>query len=76
MQTVKDILTSKGGDLLVVPFLTIFLDIPANGISIAGDLPDDDTLCGFPVDLQAIEVDPGAAKGLSFTPGLELVLGH
>jgi hypothetical protein len=68
--------TSKGGDLLVVPFLTIFLNIPANGISIAGDLPDDDTLCGFAVDLQAIEIDSGAAKRLSFTPGLELVLGH
>jgi hypothetical protein len=32
-------------------------------------------LCGFTVDLQAIEADPGAAKGVSFTPGLELLLG-
>ena len=45
-------------------------------MSIAGDLPDDDSLCGFVVDLQAIEIDPGAAKRLSFTAGLELVLGH
>jgi hypothetical protein len=29
-----------------------------------------------PIDLQAIEVDPGAAKGLSFTQGLELLPGY
>jgi len=28
------------------------------------------------LELQAIEADPGAAKGVSFTQGLEMVLGY
>ena len=28
------------------------------------------------LDLQALEADPGATKGVSFTAGLELVLGY
>jgi hypothetical protein len=39
-------------------------------------IPNVDDLCGFTVDLQAIEADQGAVKGVSFTQGLELVLGH
>jgi hypothetical protein len=66
--------SSWDGDLLVVPFMTIFLSIPANGTSIAGDLPDDDSLCGFIVDLQSIEIDSGARKRASFTKGLELAI--
>jgi hypothetical protein len=42
----------------------------------SGELPSDVTLLGATVDLQAFESDPGAAKGVSFTPGLELVLGY
>jgi hypothetical protein len=65
-----------GGDLLVVPTLTVPLSIPGAGASVTGDIPSDSTLCGVAVDLQVIEVDPGAAKGVSFTAGLELVLGR
>jgi hypothetical protein len=68
--------SSWGGDLLVLPSITMLVDIPAAGTSITGDLPDDGTLCGFLFDLQAFEVDPGAAEGVSFTRGLELVLGR
>ena len=64
-----------GGDLLVVPALTLFVTFSFGSDSITGDLPDDTRLCGVTVDLQAIESDPGAAKGVSFTPGLELILG-
>jgi hypothetical protein len=28
------------------------------------------------IDLQVVEADPGAVKGVSFTQGLELVLGR
>jgi len=35
----------------------------------------DFALIGSTLNLQALENDPGAAKGVSFTPGLELVLG-
>jgi hypothetical protein len=65
-----------GGDLLVDPVITTLLGISPWGTSVIGDIPDDDALAGLEVDLQAFEVDPGAAKGVSFTPGLQLILGH
>ena len=64
-----------GGVLLVAPSLVLPISFSYGGNSYTGDLPDDWQLCGFVVDLQAIEADPGAARGVSFTPGLELVLG-
>jgi Tol biopolymer transport system component len=65
-----------GGDLLVVPALTMFVTFSYGGDSFTGTIPDDRALCGVAVDLQAIEADPGAEKGVSFTAGLELVIGH
>jgi Tol biopolymer transport system component len=65
-----------GGDLLVVPALTLFVTFSYGGNSFTGTIPNDRNLCGVTVDLQAIEADPGAAKGVSFTPGLELVIGR
>jgi hypothetical protein len=68
--------TSKDGTLLVVPLFWIPLLIPTAGATLDGAIPDDDSLCGFEVDLQALELDPGASKGVSFTPGLKLNLGR
>jgi hypothetical protein len=68
--------TNKGGDLLVVPAFTFLVTLAPSGLSIGGDLPADDALCGFEVFVQALELDPGAAKGMSFTAGLKLVLGR
>jgi hypothetical protein len=68
--------SALGGDLLVVPALTSVIGLPPSGTSLKGDLPYDGSLCGFVIDLQAWESDPGAAKGVSFTQGLELVLGR
>lgn len=65
-----------GGDLLVAPSRTILVSIPAGGASFSGAIPDNDNLCGIAIDLQALESDSGATKGVSFTPGLELVLGR
>jgi Tol biopolymer transport system component len=65
-----------GGDLLLLPAITSLIALPPTGTSLTGDLPDDEAYCGFEVDLQAIEADAGAAKGVSFTPGLQLILGH
>ena len=68
--------TSKDGTLLVVPFMFIPLSLPPAGIGLSGDLPPmDPALCGFEADLQALELDSGASKGLSFTDGLELIFG-
>jgi hypothetical protein len=68
--------SSSGGDLLVVPTITPLVGLAPWGTSLFGDLPDDESLIGFSLDLQAIEVDPGTAKGMSFTQGLELQLGR
>jgi cold shock CspA family protein len=68
--------TDKGGDLLVVIVFVIPVPLGPGGVSIVGDLSADDALCGFEFFLQALELDPGAAKRMSFTAGLKLVLGH
>jgi hypothetical protein len=68
--------SGSGGDLLVVPALIVPITIPIGGASFTGAIPSDSTLCGVDVDLQATELDPGAAKGVSFTAGLELTLGR
>jgi hypothetical protein len=65
-----------GGDLLVVPAVTFEFTFSYGGDSFTGSIPNDPSLCGLAVDLQAIEADPGAAKGVSFTQGLELVIGR
>jgi len=65
-----------GGDLLVVPTLVVPLALSGGTESLTGTIPFDPQLCGVAVDLQVIESDPGAARGVSFTPGLEIVLGH
>jgi Tol biopolymer transport system component len=65
-----------GGDLLVAPTLVSVFGMAPSGLSIGGTLPRDDALCGTTYDLQALELDPGAAKGVSFTPGIEIVIGH
>jgi hypothetical protein len=68
--------SALGGDLLVVPALTTVVALLPSGTSLSGTIPNAPLLCGFVIDLQAWESDPGAVKGVSFTQGLELVLGH
>lgn len=70
------IVTGKGGTILVAPTLLIPMSLPGGGTTLAGTLPADPSLSGVQVDLQVIEADAGAAKGLSFTAGLELDLGY
>lgn len=67
--------TSAGGTLLVVPFEVLPIVIPATGASLSGSIPYDTGLLGAIVDLQVLEADPGAAHKLSFTDGLELLIG-
>jgi Tol biopolymer transport system component len=68
--------SSWGGDLLVEPVITQLVGLSPWGANLYGDLPNDESLIGFSIDLQAIEVDAGAAEGMSFTQGLELLLGR
>ncbi|MBM4014688.1 MAG: calcium-binding protein [Planctomycetes bacterium] len=68
--------TGFGGTLLVSPIGSITLAVPAGGATIDADLPDDEALCGVSYFAQALELDAAAAKGVSFTAGLELALGR
>jgi hypothetical protein len=67
--------TSLGGTLLVAPLRFLPLPIPANGLALTTTLPNDPSLPGVRLYLQALELDPGALEGWSFTPGLELLFG-
>jgi hypothetical protein len=67
---------SFGGDLLVDPGLILPLNIGPGGTTLSGSIPDDELLAGRTLYLQAFEFDPGAAKGVSSTDGLELLLGY
>jgi hypothetical protein len=71
----ESILTNKGGTLLVDPLLLVPLSIPAAGITLSGSVPNDPALYGFHADLQGLELDAGASKGMSFTRGLDLEFG-
>jgi hypothetical protein len=65
-----------GGDLLVVPYLTLSIPVPPTGLPLNGTIPNEETLCGLTIDMQVLEGDPGAFKGVSFTPGLTLQFGY
>ena len=67
--------TVYDGRLLVIPLNVLLLPLPGAGLALPGPVPCDSTLCGLSIYLQALELDPGASKGISFTPGLRLVLG-
>jgi cold shock CspA family protein len=71
-----DVATNRGGDLLVASVLLVPVAISTGGDSFDWSIPNDPTLAGISIDTQAIEADPGASRGVSFTPGLELLLGH
>jgi hypothetical protein len=67
--------SSLGGDLLLVPSTTTLLILPPGGTTLVTILPGDLSLAGFEIDSQALETDLGATKGVSFTAGLQLILG-
>jgi hypothetical protein len=71
------ILTNKDGTLLVTPFQTALIPFTnTKGEVLSDTLPDDPALCDLELFLQVLELDPGASKGLSFSEGLNLHLGH
>ena len=67
--------TGFGGEVLLLPALVVPIAFSYGGNSYTGTLPIDPALSGLEVDLQAVEFDPGAVKGVSFTQGLQLLLG-
>jgi len=68
--------TKFGADVLVAPTLLVPISFSYGSDSFTGTLPTDVELCSTSIDLQVLELDAGAPLGVSFTPGLELVLGR
>jgi len=68
--------TTAGGTLLVDMLLALPVSLPAAGLDLAGAVPDDETLGGIAFYMQVLEGDAGAAKGISFSRGLKIVLGR
>ena len=68
--------TSAGGTLLVDFVLMTPIVVLSGGDALSATIPSDFSLCGVQVDLQVLEIDAGAAHGISFTQGLDLVLGR
>jgi hypothetical protein len=67
--------TSYDGHLLVTPSNILLFALPGAGLALPGTVPCNPALCGRSIYLQALEVDPGASQGVSFTQGLRLVIG-
>ncbi len=70
-----DFLLGLGGHLLVVPTTSVALTIPPAGLALPAALPLNGALAGTAVELQLLEIDPGASQGVAFSRGLEAVLG-
>jgi hypothetical protein len=68
--------TGFGGTLLVVPPANVPVAVPAGGLSFPLAVPNLRALCGSAVFMQAVEADRGASHGVSFSRGLELVVGQ
>jgi Tol biopolymer transport system component len=74
--TQESLPTSKDGTLLVDFVRSIPLAVGPGGVELESTIPFDESLCGLEIDLQGIELDPGASKGVSFTAGLQLIVGR
>jgi hypothetical protein len=67
--------TSLGGTLLLDEVEVFPIALAKSGGTFSAEVPTDWSVNGLVVDMQALELDPWAAYGVSFTDGLEAVLG-
>jgi Tol biopolymer transport system component len=67
---------THGGELLVDPSLIVPISFSYGSDSFDGTIPSSVVWCGVTLDLQGVDLDPGAVAGVSFSPGLELVIGN
>ncbi|HGY89973.1 MAG TPA: hypothetical protein ENK43_02240 [Planctomycetes bacterium] len=68
--------TTVGGALLIRPDNAAVTMVPAGGLTLPIVIPNDPSLVGLTVYVQAVEYDPQAPFGYSFTRGLRLTLGQ
>jgi Tol biopolymer transport system component len=71
-----DVKTGLKGHLLVDGEAYVLLSIPPYGETYGDVVLPDEFLTGLVMYAQALQLDPGAAKGVSFSAGLELGLGY
>jgi len=64
-----------GGTILVAPDVLLPAIVPPAGMALPLQIPRDPFLCGHSVFLQGLVLDPGAARGIANTQGLELAVG-
>jgi hypothetical protein len=68
--------THAGGDILIAPpWIITPVGLPVGQLDLTQPVPTDVRYCGLTFDLQALELDFGASRHISFTPGLEMTLG-
>ncbi|MBL8844089.1 MAG: PD40 domain-containing protein [Planctomycetes bacterium] len=68
--------TGFEGDLLVAPDATLLLALPPSGLAFGDRVPPDEAWIGARLFVQALQLDPAASDGVSFTPGVELDFGE
>lgn len=69
-----DFQTTYGGKLLVAPITVVSVVVPTTGLNVPFTVCDT-MLLGAQFRLQAVELDPSAAKGVSFSQGMTITLG-
>jgi FG-GAP repeat protein len=68
--------THAGGTILCSPpWILQPLALPVGQLLLPSPVPTDVRYCGLTFDLQCLELDFGASRHISFTPGLEMVMG-
>jgi hypothetical protein len=68
--------TPFGGTLLVTPVTIVPVTVPAGGLALPIGVPNVMSMCGTSVLFQGAEGDPGASHGVSFSAGLDLLVGQ
>jgi len=68
-------LPAWGGELLVAPLFTVPVALYPGTTDFPGSVAPNELLAGVPIYLQALELDAGAPRGVSFTPGLMIAPG-
>jgi len=59
----------------VLPLLWQLVSVPSGGAVLSSGALDDPALGGAEAFLQQLQLDAGATKGVSFSEGLDLVVG-
>jgi Tol biopolymer transport system component len=71
-----DVRGAWGGDLLVAPLTLMPVPVTPFGYTLHAQIPYDAAFWNFALEMQCLEFDPLAAKGISSTDGLEIDFGY